>query len=118
MIGGEQQVKIFKFEYSDWHGKFRSNLPSHTSVFLHPFRALPTNGHSSSPVLVTFGFIVDDLLEVDEKGFTIVLEHKMSMSWVDKRIKLADWVGNVSALSWEQTFLDIATRFLKCAYVV
>ena len=97
------------------------NLSPYTSVslsvFLHSFRVQPTDTHSSLPTVVTFGFIVDDLLDVDEKGFTIVLEHKMSMSWVDRRIKLADWVGNVSALSWEQTFLDISTRFLKCASV-
>ena len=67
--------------------------------------------------MVTFGFLVDDILEVDEEFLSIVIEHKMSMRWVDWRVRLADWAaGNVSALTHEQTIIDRSQRYvLLCA---
>ena len=63
--------------------------------------------------MVTFGFLVDDILEVDEEFLSIVIEHKMSMRWVDWRVRLADWAaGNVSALTHEQTIIDRSQRYV------
>ena len=63
--------------------------------------------------MVTFGFLVDDILEVDEEFLSIVIEHKMSMRWVDWRVRLADWAAdNVSALTHEQTMIDRSQRYV------
>ena len=76
-----------------------------------PHRTSPLNSSSSSPLVVTFGFLVDDILEVDEEFQSIVIEHKMSMRWVDWRVGLADWADNVSTLTHEQMMIDRSQRY-------
>ena len=78
--------------------------------------------HSSGfPTKVTFGFIIEDVIEVDEQNLAIELEFKMSMRWVDHRILLTasasktnskrslNW-PNLSAMTREQRAIDTDIR--------
>ena len=78
--------------------------------------------HSSgSPTKVTFGFIIEDVIEVDEQNLAVELEFKMSMRWVDHRIMLTasasetnkyrrlQW-ANLSAMTREQRTIATDTR--------
>ena len=78
--------------------------------------------HSSGfPTKVTFGFIIEDVIEVDDQNLAIELEFKMSMRWVDPRIMLTasasktntkrtlSW-PNLSAMTREQRAIDTDIR--------
>ena len=74
------------------------------------------------PTVVQFGFIVEDVLEVDEENLSVELEFKMSMRWIDPRIMLTAFVSeanpyrstlwaNLSAMTREQRAIDAETRY-------
>ena len=62
--------------------------------------------------MVIFGFIIEDVIEVDEDNLSVELEFKMSMRWTDPRIMLTELVSkaNLSAMTREQRGIDTHTR--------
>ena len=64
------------------------------------------------PTVVIFGFIIEDVIEVDEDNLSVELEFKMSMRWTDPRIMLTELVSkaNLSAMTREQRGIDTHTR--------
>ena len=69
------------------------------------------------PTVVYFGFIVEDVVEVDEENLAVELEFKMSMRWIDHRIMLTAYASetnkcrslqwaNISAMTREQRVID------------
>ena len=76
------------------------------------------------PTVVYFGFIVEDVIEVDEENLSIELEFKMSMRWADPRVMLTAFVSeanpyrsslwaNISAMTREQRVIDTDTRHVS-----
>ena len=76
------------------------------------------------PTVVYFGFIGEDVVEVDEENLSIELEFKMSMRWADPRVMLTAFVSevnpyrsslwaNISAMTREQRAIDIDTRHVS-----
>ena len=74
--------------------------------------------HSSGfPTKVTFGFIIEDVIEVDDQNLAVELEFKMSMRWVDHRITLTasgSWTNenraNLSAMTRGLRAIDTDIR--------
>ena len=64
------------------------------------------------PTVVQFGFIIEDVIEVDEDNLAIELEFKMSMRWIDPRIMLTAFVSkaNLSAMTRDQRVIDTHLR--------
>ena len=74
---------------------------------MSPFHSTSEN----SPTIVCFGFIVEDLIEVDENNLAIEIEFKMAMRWADPRIKLTAFASNISAMTrGERAIVDTKTR--------
>ena len=64
------------------------------------------------PSVVYFGFIIEDVIEVDEENLSVEIEFKMSMRWTDPRIMLTAFVSkaNLSAMTRDQRVIDTHTR--------
>ena len=69
--------------------------------------------HSSgTPTIVHFGFIIEDVIEVDEDNLSIELEFIMNMRWTDPRIMLTAFVSKtkLSYMTREERVIDTDTR--------
>ncbi len=69
-------------------------------------RVLPPSEKEGAPVLVTFSFVVDDLLDVNEKSFSVTVEYHMAMRWNDTRLTVADNVTNVAGIPVDSLKLE------------
>ena len=67
------------------------------------------------PTVVIFGFIIEDMIEVNENNLSVELEFKMSMRWSDPRIMLTAFISkaNLSAMTREQRLIDTHTRYVS-----
>lgn len=51
-------------------------------------RIPPSMAENGTQTIVSFNFIVEDILEVSDKSFSMTIELKMTMHWNDPRLKL------------------------------
>jgi hypothetical protein len=62
------------------------------------------------PVAVTLSFVVDDLLDVDEKSLAVSVEYKMRMTWSDDRLAISKWAQGFSHLNSDHTIVEEELR--------
>ena len=56
----------------------------------------PTADAGDGATVVELGYIVEDILEVDDRTFSMAIELKLSMRWRDPRLRLTPSAANVS----------------------
>ena len=67
------------------------------------------------PTVIHFGFIIEDVIDIDEDNLSIEIELTMSMRWTDPRIMLTSFVSkaNISDMTREQRVIDTDTRHVE-----
>ena len=74
-------------------------------------RVSPCYAASFSPTRINFGFIVENIFDVNENDLSVTIEASISMRWTDPRIKLKAASANISLMAREQRLIDISTRY-------